>query len=310
MGHYDSCRGYLPCGCFEVCVDKHHIASRNRTAAYMDEQKAKRIRSPAREDGLVQCNKHLKNIAHQPYPRTCKACKLGPCKYYREERIPMNQDFGDQTTVMPTVLNNPGPKTPPTYEPDGEALKAMCDNIVQSRSGGRVERCHGLAHQGSYSNAMHQWGVAMLMWYIWPEDFPRLALHCLTHDVPEAWVGDIPAPTMRYVPGVKDSLSKIETNLNRAIGLPSEFELSPDDYAKLKACDRLEFWLWSMEQVHLLGNRFAAEGLTEVERFFTEVKLPERADWTFKFLKLKHSNDRNGLLPTQAGTMQRAAQEV
>jgi hypothetical protein len=44
--------------------------------------------------------------------------------------------------------------------------------VIQSRSGGRVERCHGLPHHGTYSNASHQWGVAMLMHYLWPDDFP------------------------------------------------------------------------------------------------------------------------------------------
>lgn len=192
-------------------------------------------------------------------------------------------------------------------EPTGSELTDMARNIIQARSGGRVERCHGLFHVGSYSNATHQWGVAMLMWYIWPEDFPRLAIHCLTHDVPEAWVGDIPAPTGRYVPGLSTSLKAIETALNHKIGLPGEHDLNEEDFAKLKACDRLEFWLWSMEQVHLLGNKFAAEGLEEIERYFTEVKLPERADWVYKFLKAQHGGSAKGLLPIQAGVMKTAA---
>jgi hypothetical protein len=105
--------------------------------------------------------------------------------------------------------------------------ETIADCIVQSRSGGRVERCHGLPHLGTYSNATHQWGVAMLMHYIWPDDFPRLALVCLTHDVPEAWVGDIPAPTCRYTPGLKESLSAAEGNINKDLLLPAEDELDP-----------------------------------------------------------------------------------
>lgn len=168
--------------------------------------------------------------------------------------------------------------------------------LVQSRSGGRVERCHGIPHQGSYSNAAHSWGVAMLMHYLWPEDFPRLALHCLSHDVPESWVGDIPAPTGRYVPGFKDSVSVLETKINKSIGLPAEHELDEADYLKLKACDRLEFWLWSREQL-LLGNRFAEEGLKEIERYFVEAPLPDRAQLLFKALQGRE------LLPRQAGVI-------
>jgi hypothetical protein len=175
----------------------------------------------------------------------------------------------------------------------------LADHIVQCRSGGRVERCHGLPHLGTYNNATHQWGVAMLMHYIWPDDFPRLALQCLTHDVAEAWVGDIPAPTCRYAPGLKDTLGTIETNINHSLLLPAENELEPDDYAKLKACDRLEFWLWCCEQ-ELYGNLFAVEGKKEIERYFVEVPLPEAAQTVYQELR-SHS-----LLPTQAGVMKKA----
>ena len=79
-------------------------------------------------------------------------------------------------------------------------------NIIQSRCGGRVERCHVIPHLGSYSNASHSWGVAMLMHYLWPKDFPRLAIYCLSHDIPEAWTGDIPAPVAWAVPELKEAL--------------------------------------------------------------------------------------------------------
>lgn len=176
--------------------------------------------------------------------------------------------------------------------------------VVQARSGGRVERCHGLYHQGSYSNAMHQWGVAMLMHALWPEDFPRLALVCLSHDVPESWVGDIPAPTCRYA-NIKHKLDPIEAAINRDLGLPVESELDPEDFNKLKACDRLEFWMWSVEQV-LMGNQMVIDGITEVERFFTESPglLPGPAFELFQFLK----RDYQQLIPTQAAVVKNAAQ--
>ena len=169
--------------------------------------------------------------------------------------------------------------------------------LIQARGGGRVERCHGIAHHGSYSNAAHSWGVAMLMWYLWPEDFPRLAIFCLSHDVPEAWVGDIPAPTMRYVPGLKEKLADIEDDLNKQCGLPGEHELSEDDHAKMKACDRLDFYLWCRDQ-ESMGNKFAAEALKEIERYFKEVPLPKRAQ--LLYLELSAMDDT---CPVQAGIM-------
>lgn len=171
--------------------------------------------------------------------------------------------------------------------------------IIQCRSGGKVERCHGLPHIGTYSNAAHQWGVAMLMHYIWPDDFGRLALVCLTHDVPEAWVGDIPAPTCRYAPRLKDMLNEAEGNINKSMLLPAEHELPADDYAKLKCCDRLEFWLWCCEQ-ELYGNLFAREGKKEIERYFDEVPLLPEAQRVYDELRAQD------LLPVQAGVMKAA----
>lgn len=170
--------------------------------------------------------------------------------------------------------------------------------VVQSRAGGAVERCHGIPHLRSYSNARHSWGVAMLMYYLWPKDFPRLAAACLGHDVPEAWVGDVPAPTCRYVPGLKDELGVLEGKINISLGLPDEHALSDEDLAKLKACDRLDFWIWCREE-ESVGNQFVTEARIEVERFFTEVPLPQEADALFRELK----NRPRGVVPIQAAVI-------
>jgi len=154
--------------------------------------------------------------------------------------------------------------------------KVFAEKIIQHRLGGKVERCHAVPHNGSYSVAAHSWGVAMLMYYLFPADYPRLVTQCLTHDVPEAWFGDVPATVMRYVPGVRDGLGKLEGLLNRDMGLPAESELSEDDLAKLKACDRLELALWACEQL-AMGNNFAVEPLRELTKFFDKSPLPEPA---------------------------------
>lgn len=150
-------------------------------------------------------------------------------------------------------------------------------NIVQSRLGGRVERCHSIPHQGSYSNAAHSWGVAMLMWYLFPEDFPRLAVHCISHDVPEGWVGDVPAPALRWTKNVRGELAELERMLADDLGLPYEGDLAPEDHAKLKACDRLELYLWCCEQL-ALGNVYASEPLAELDHYFTLEPLPGPAN--------------------------------
>lgn len=179
------------------------------------------------------------------------------------------------------------------------AIEQMLDNIIQARAGGRVERCHAIPHQGGYTNAAHSWGVAMLMHALWPEDFPRLAIYCLSHDVPEAWVGDIPAPMVRYVPGLKVSLGRLEDGLNRLIDLPAESELNTLDHAKLKACDRLEFYLWCREQ-ELSGNSFAYEANTEIRKYLAIANMPSPAEELFLAIQATK------VLPRQAHIIEEA----
>lgn len=148
-------------------------------------------------------------------------------------------------------------------------MSEILRRIVQTRLGGRTERCHGIPHQGSYSCAQHQWGVAMLMHALFPEDFPRLALHCLSHDVPEAWVGDIPATTKRYAKGLREQIGRLEDSISRDLGLPEEGSLSEDDAEKLRSCDHLELYIWGREQL-MIGNLFAQEMVLELDNFFRE----------------------------------------
>ena len=169
----------------------------------------------------------------------------------------------------------------------------LARRVVEARGGGRVERCHAVPHLGSYSNASHSWGVAMLMHYLWPEDFPRLALVCLSHDVPERIVGDIPAPPLRVIPGLKDSIAKVEAIVAHGIGLPLEHDLSEEDYRKVKACDHLELWLWSQEQLSL-GNKFAEECILALEETWVTRPLPREA------MDLKNAIAERGIMPERS----------
>lgn len=176
----------------------------------------------------------------------------------------------------------------------------MLRNIIQSRCGGRVERCHTIPHLGSYSNASHSWGVAMLMYYLWPDDFSRLAIYCLSHDIPEAWVGDIPAPVMWALPELKKALGAIEEDLAHEVGIPCETDLSPDDFAKLKACDRLELYIWCKEQ-WMLGNRYVADCMKALEDYFSKNPLPQPAKELYEKIVEHH------MMPEQQGVVQRVA---
>lgn len=148
--------------------------------------------------------------------------------------------------------------------------------IVAIRTGGYTERCHGVPHHGSYSVAMHSWGVAMLMYVLWPKDFQRLVVYCLVHDIPEAWVGDIPATTKKFCPGVKANCDELEDAILRRLLLPNDVRLSDEDKVKLRACDHLELYWWAKEQIEF-GNKHACSLIRQLDSFFTANRLPDPA---------------------------------
>jgi 5'-deoxynucleotidase YfbR-like HD superfamily hydrolase len=171
--------------------------------------------------------------------------------------------------------------------------------IVQTRAGGAVERCHGVTHIGEYSNAKHSWGVAMLMWELWPGDFPRLAAHCLAHDVPEAWVGDIPAATKRYIPGLSKTLATLENRILEELWLPTEAEMDPLDRQKLKCCDSLELYIWCAEQM-TMGNMLALDVFEQLDIFFEQRPLLSEAEKLRREIEIFHAC----LLPRQVGVVE------
>jgi len=178
-------------------------------------------------------------------------------------------------------------------------MNNIVKKIIQARAGGAVERCHSIRHLGSYSVAVHSWGVAMLLHYLFPASFDHLVLVCLTHDVPEAWVGDIPSPTLRHMEGMAEKLVPIEAALSRSLDLPAESDLSFEEFTILKACDRLEFYLWCREQL-LFGNEFVEEGLDEVTKYLNKTSLPGSAAQTF-WINIQEESVK----PIQAGVIEK-----
>lgn len=166
--------------------------------------------------------------------------------------------------------------------------------LVAIRTGGATERCHGIRHHGSYSVAAHTWGVLALLYVLWPEDLPRLAAVILFDDVPEGWVGDVPAPTKRYNPAVKAACDDMDHKVLDLLQLPSARNLSAEDRAKFKACDQLDLYLWAAEEVEG-GNRHASCVVRELERYFEETPLPPLAHDLYREIKrgsVQHSTER------------------
>jgi hypothetical protein len=156
--------------------------------------------------------------------------------------------------------------------------------VVAVRTGGGVRRCHGIRHDGEYRVDSHTWGVMVILYELWPGDFARIAPYAMFHDVPEAWVGDIPAPTKKYDPSVKAATDRMERAIMQRLRLPYDGDMDPDDKAKLRAADHLELYFWAKEQVGG-GNLHASCILRELDRFFTDSPLPSPARELYEHLR-------------------------
>lgn len=141
---------------------------------------------------------------------------------------------------------------------DRERALDSLAKICQARAGGAVERCHAFRHLGSYSNAAHSWGVAMLILQLFPEHFERLAAVALCHDVGEFIVGDIPAGVLRRNPELRFAVKGAEAAVLEGLDLPTEHNLTEQEELVLRTCDRLDFYLWAREQ-RSIGNTFVNE---------------------------------------------------
>ncbi len=162
------------------------------------------------------------------------------------------------------------------------------------REGGKTERTHTTPHHGSYSVAEHSWGVATLLAVLHPDPSRHLILAGMWHDVHERWTGDTPAPIKWCLGNVtKDELKGLENSIGSSLGI--NFDLSTEDLKWLKACDMLEFWLWSMDQ-EALGNRNAKEGQTNAEYWFDthEDDVPDTVHNFMSHYTWYRTSDRDG----------------
>jgi 5'-deoxynucleotidase YfbR-like HD superfamily hydrolase len=170
----------------------------------------------------------------------------------------------------------------------------QAERLVAARTGGAVERCHGIRHQMSYSNARHSWGVAMIILQVWPEHFQDLAAFAISHDVPEGWVGDIPMPVKKYSQEIKSAVSLMESKIFALLQLPDEDDIPPDLRVIFKAADQFELWLWAMEE-RSFGNKHAECVVRELETYWEqEQPLPSKLHDLWRDLRatgVVHSTD-------------------
>jgi hypothetical protein len=159
-------------------------------------------------------------------------------------------------------------------------IDPITSRVVQAMAGLSVLRLHTIPGFEGYTTGQHTARMHLLGMYLYPQSYAQLAPVITAHDIPEAWVGDIPAPVLRYTNGVRSGVVALETQILEQLNLPNEGDLDEVLWNQFKALDRLELYMTCREAV-VSGNYRAQEVIDELERYFEEVgseqALPGRA---------------------------------
>jgi 5'-deoxynucleotidase YfbR-like HD superfamily hydrolase len=145
---------------------------------------------------------------------------------------------------------------------------------LDPRRAGDVVRYHIERTIQTQTVASHSWNAARILLAIWPDAPRTLLVEVLMHDVGEGVVGDVPSPSKRAHPDLREVLDKAEDGARLSMALPwavtPRQRLSDIDEAALSAVDLLEAWEHCLVEVNY-GNRHAEIMVTRCE-----VSLPER----------------------------------
>lgn len=112
----------------------------------------------------------------------------------------------------------------------------------------------------------------------------ELLAAALCHDLSELATGDIPTPVKREHPALKAELHRVTEAWETQHGLC--FNLLPEETELLLWCDRIEFALFSLEEV-TMGNRFFEVYLTRILDWLNGMPIPfihGSAEYTSKLL--------------------------
>lgn len=136
-------------------------------------------------------------------------------------------------------------------------LKDVCgtdDKLAVILQGGEVIRYHTEGRQ--LDNQLvdsHTWRVMVILLHLFPDASLQLLKVAMYHDVTECYTGDLSAPLKRASPIIKSELDRIQTEFHQHFGLPLDYNLVNQDYARLKVADMLEAYITASQQ----NNRYA-----------------------------------------------------
>jgi 5'-deoxynucleotidase YfbR-like HD superfamily hydrolase len=134
----------------------------------------------------------------------------------------------------------------------------LIDRIKAIRQGGELKRCHTFPIFGEYLNSTHQWNVMMLCHVLFPDARKELLLACATHDVGEVWAfGDVPAHAKWAAPELAREVEALEHGVQYKL-IGEMYSLTSEERHILSWLDKLELYIWAVDQVENYGNQRAA----------------------------------------------------
>jgi len=146
----------------------------------------------------------------------------------------------------------------------------MTDQAKCLWEGGLTRRLHTVLHLQHYDVAQHSWRMAALLFALHPNPSQKLLWAVLFHDVPERWVGDMPAPAKWN--GLGDALEKAEHKIAKKLDI--DFDLEWEEVLWLKGLDILELFLFCEDEVRL-GNLHLVEVRRRCMEFLGNNSIPD-----------------------------------
>lgn len=135
--------------------------------------------------------------------------------------------------------------------------KKLLNAVALIRGAARVKRFHTQPIIGENTVGQHTFNVIGLICACVPPQAlrPQLLQAALLHDVPERVAGDVPSPTKRSAPGLKQAMDSFESKVLREAGIADMADyLSATELDWLKLADSLDGFLFCVEQMQM-GNQ-------------------------------------------------------
>lgn len=156
-------------------------------------------------------------------------------------------------------------------------------SLLRVLESGGVERFHAFPGISGGTIAEHQWGVALIAHWLYPDGSKDMLLRCLTHDCAERVTGDLPSQTKSALNRETAALSQMESSVEEDMGVSDILSAmlrtsdpSCDMSRRLKTELRVVAYADSLEGMfycadrYLMGEKRAARCYSQWEKSVVE----------------------------------------